>query len=117
MAYTAINLIVPGKALAGEVVTAQVEITNLQDYTLYAIPVLNVDGYILEGSYETIVPRQTKVWTFTFTMLSKSVTLRADSWCESYYFTWHLDATISQVISLELLPEFQDFSIREYYKV
>lgn len=43
--------------------------------------------------------------------------LRADSWCESYYFAWHLDATISQVISLELLPEFQDFSIREYYKV
>jgi len=99
--YSDISIVAPDSAVAGSVVNLEVRITNLVDYTIYAIPVLDVDGGRNEGNYETIVPGQTRSWYFQFTMPSRSVTVKAESWCESNYFDWHLDDTAQKTISLE----------------
>ena len=118
MAYSDISIVAPDSAQAGETVSVELRVKNLCDYAIYAIPVIDVDGGRSEGSYETIVPGQTRSWYFQFTMPSRSVTVKAESWCESYYFDWHLDDTASKNISLkELAPEFSEFAVASFSKV
>ena len=97
--YTEISIIAPDSALAGQTVNVEVRVKNLVDYTIYAIPVLDVDGSRSEGSYQTIVPGQIRSWYFSFPMPSESVTVTAESWCEDT-FEWQSDATAQKAISL-----------------
>ena len=117
MAYSDISIVAPDSAQAGETVSVEVRVKNLCDYTIYVIPVVEVNGGIAEGSYEWIVPEQTRSWYFSFTMPSKSVTVTANSWCENF-FPWHLDDTAKKNISLEeVVPEFSQFAVASFSKV
>ncbi len=121
MAYSDISIVAPSSARDGEMVAVEVRVKNLVNYTIYAIPVLRVDGvWAEEGSYEAITPGQIRVWNFSFIMPSKSITLTAESWCESsdyYYFEWHLDDIATQGINLEeLKSQFRGFAFQEYIK-
>ncbi len=98
--YSQIEIVAPGSAEAGATVDIEVRITSLVDYTIYAIPVIDIDGSRTEGSYESIVPGETRSWYFQFTMLEESVTIIAESWCEDT-FEWHLDDTAQKVIAPE----------------
>ena len=102
-AYSEIEIVAPSIAEVGAPVDVEVRITNLVDYTIYAIPVINVNGDIKEGSYETIVPGETHSWYFQFTMPEQSVKVTAESWCEDT-FEWHLDDTAQINIALAGLP-------------
>jgi len=114
--YSEISIVAPDSARAGSVVNVEVRIRNLQDYTIYAIPVIDIDGGRDEGSYETIVPGQTRSWYFQFTMPTRSVPVAAESWCEDT-FEWHPDDTAQKTITLEALePEFRSFAVKEYTK-
>jgi len=122
MAYSAISIVAPEKAKAGETVDLEVRITNLAAYTIYPVAVVRIDGIVLEGSYQPLVPQpysgSTRSRYFSFVMPEKSVTVKAESWCESYYFEWRLDATASRSVSLEeLAPAFSEFAIVDYRKV
>ena len=97
--YTEISIVAPDSAQADQTVNVEVRVKNLCDYTIYAIPVIDIDGGGATGSYETIVPEQTRSWYFGFTMPGESVTVTAESWCEDT-FEWHLDATTEKAISL-----------------
>lgn len=99
MAYSEISIVAPSSASTGSQVEVEVRIKNLCDYTIYATPVVNVNGDVAEGSYETIVPGQTLSWPFNFTMPDTSVMVTAESWCEDT-FEWQLDATAQELISL-----------------
>ena len=103
--YSEISIVAPSSAQAGQTVIVEVRVKNVastpEPHTIYVIPVIDINGGGREGSYETIVPGQTQSWYFQFTMPSRSVTVKADSWCESYYFDWHLDDTAQKTISLE----------------
>ena len=102
--YSQIEIVAPSSAEVGALVDVEVRITNLVDYTIYATPVLEVNGDIREGSYETIVPEQTHSWYFQFIMPDGSVKVTADSWCEDG-FEWHLDDTAQKTIAAEgVLP-------------
>ncbi|MBA7645854.1 hypothetical protein ES703_53613 [subsurface metagenome] len=82
----------------------EVRITSLVDYTIYATPVLRVNGdWAAEGSYETITPGETVSWNLSFTMPEQSITLTAESWCEDT-FEWYLDDTAQKTIVLAGLP-------------
>lgn len=105
MTHSEVSIVAPGSAQAGQVVDVEVKIKNLVDYIIYATPVIRINGYVDEGSYETLVPGQTRSWHFSFTMPSESVTVVAESWCESYYFEWYLDASTSKVIRIPSLIE------------
>ena len=102
--YSEIEIVAPSTAEAGAIVDVEVRITNLVDYTIYAIPVLRVNGeWAAEGSYERIVPGETRSWYFQFTMPEQSVKVTAESWCEDT-FEWHLDDTAQKTIVLAGLP-------------
>ena len=102
--YSEIEIVAPSSAEAGGTVDVELRITSLVDYTIYAIPVIDINGDRAEGSYEAIVPGETRSWYFQFTMPEQSVKVTAESWCESYYFDWQLDATTQKTIVLEGLP-------------
>ena len=102
--YSIIEIVAPNSAEAGATVDLELRITSLVDYTIYAIPVIKVNGDIREGSYETIVPGQTRTWYFRFTMPEQSVKITAEGWCEDT-FEWHLDDTAQKTIVLAGLPE------------
>ena len=101
--YSKIEIVAPSSAEAGATVVVEVRITSLVDYTIYAIPVIDVDGGRDEGSYEAIVPGETRSWYFQFTMPEQSVKITAESWCEDT-FEWHLDDTAQKTIVLAGLP-------------
>jgi len=108
--YSEIEIVAPSTAGVGATVDVEIKITNLVDYTIYAIPVLDVNGGRDEGSYETLTPGQTRSWYFQFTMPEESVTIIAESWCEDT-FAWHMDDTAQQNIvseEEELPPEEED---------
>jgi len=107
MDYSQISLVAPGSAPAGSTVTLEVKVENIAspEHTIYAIPVMRIDGIVLEGSYEAIAPGQIRSWYFQFTMPSNSVTVKAESWCESAFVAWHLDATAQKTVALgEAVP-------------
>ena len=101
--YSKIEIVAPSTAEAGATVDLEVRITSLVDYTIYAIPVIDVNGGRDEGSYEAIVPGETRSWYFQFMMPEESVTIIAESWCEDT-FEWHLDDTAQKTIVLAGLP-------------
>jgi len=96
--YTELTLIAPSSAQEGSTVDIVVTIKNILDYTIYASPVVDINGSILEGSYETITPEETKSWSFSFIMLSSNVLLIVSSWCESAYFDWQKDCFVEQAV-------------------
>jgi len=96
--YTEIVISAPGSAQEGSTVSVTVSIKNIVDYIIYATPVLDVGGTILQGSYVDIVPGDTNVQSFEFIMPGSDVTLTANSWCESFYFDWQLDCSVEQTI-------------------
>lgn len=107
MAYTKISLVAPDSAEPGSVVNVQVSIENVstipEPHTIYVTPVVRIDGIVKEGNYETLVPEgpgKMHSWDFEFIMPSQRVTITAESWCESFYFDWHLDATARKAIFL-----------------
>ena len=105
--YSEIEIVAPSSAEAGTTVDVEARITNLIDYIIYAIPVINANGDIREGSYEVIVPGQTRSWYFQFTMPEQSVQVTAESWCEDT-FEWLLDDATQKTIVLEGLPPSED---------
>ena len=98
--YSKISIVAPRSAQPGKLVSIEVKIKNLADHTIYVTPVLRVDGIVLEGSYETLVPDSSRSWAFSLAMPDIRVEVTAESWCESYYFDWHLDDTASSGISI-----------------
>lgn len=97
MSYTEIVIVAPSTASSGSVVNFEVKIQNLQDYIIYVIPVIDVNGGRTEGSYEAIVPEETHSWSFQFTMPGEAVTITAESWCEDT-FEWQKDAIATEAI-------------------
>ena len=102
--YSEISIVAPDSAQAGQTINVEVKIKNLVDYTIYVIPVIDVNGGRAEGSYETIVSGQTLSWYFQFTMPSEGVTVTAESWCEDT-FEWQLDATAQKAITVSAVPD------------
>jgi len=109
--YSKISIVAPDSAQAGEVVDVEAVVENTsttpEPHTIYVIPVLRIDGIVISGREETITPENgmgTRSWFFQFTMPNKSVTINAESWCESYYVEWHLDDTDQKYVRLEEAP-------------
>lgn len=95
--YTEITMTAPSSAEEGTIVDVLVEIKNIIDYTIYVIPILDVGGSILEGSYETIVSGETHSWSFSFVMPATTTVLTANSWCEDT-FEWQLDCSVEHTV-------------------
>lgn len=98
--YTEVTITAPSSAQAGATVDVVVAVRNILDYTIYVIPVLNIDGNIIEGGYMTITPGETDSWALNFTMPTSDVVLTVDSWCESYYFEWQLDYSVQHTVAV-----------------
>jgi len=96
--YTEITVEVQGSALEGATVNVAVAIKNILDYTIYAVAILDVNGTVLEGGYDTIIPGATRSWPFSFIMPSTNALLTTSSWCESYLFDWQKDYSVQHTV-------------------
>ena len=95
--YTEITITAPGSAEEGSTVSITVAIKNIIDYTIYVTPILDINGSIAEGSYETITPRETRLWPFSLIMPPTNAVLTVSSWCEDT-FEWQLDYSVQHTI-------------------
>ena len=116
---TATSIVAPDSARAGEVLDIEVRVKNVTYYpephTVYAIPVLAVNGVVVaEGSYESIVPGQTRSWLFKYTMPKQNVELLVKTWAESYFFNWQYDSTASKTVALVEIPEFSELVVASF---
>ncbi len=96
--YTEITITAPDSAEAGSTVNVTVTIKNITEYTVYVIPVLDINGSITEGSYETITPGESFSWYFGFTMPTTNTTLIVSSWLETYNVEWQQDYSVQHTV-------------------
>lgn len=106
---TETTIVAPGIAYAGDVVTVEVTVENTtttpEPHNIDGvIPVVKINGIILEGSEEPLAyfgDEKTHTWSFQFIMPNNSVVIAVETWFESYYYDWHLESVTTKTVLVE----------------
>ncbi|MBA7690462.1 hypothetical protein ES703_98989 [subsurface metagenome] len=107
-----ISIVAPGSAEAGALVSLEVVIKNVADFTMYALPgFCSVNGKpLFSGTVaeliKTLEPGETASWYDRFIMAESDVLVHVESWWENTYVL-HRDDTDEKTITIEVpSPEF-----------
>ncbi len=88
-----------GRFVPGETVYFEVVITSVHGWTLYAEPVVTVNGEVIPGTYEkTIIPGASVSWPLSFVMPDKNAEIVAQCWCEAGDTMWGQDSSAKTVV-------------------
>ncbi|KKN52949.1 hypothetical protein LCGC14_0607500 [marine sediment metagenome] len=83
------EIIVPDKVLEpGDLVSFDVRVTSLHEFTLYVEPIARIPDKVFPHFEESIPPGGSFSWPASFTMPEGSVTIKVDTWAESFDFEW-----------------------------
>ncbi len=94
MSATKIEIVIPSQVFEpGDLVPFEIVVTSIQEFTVWCEPLVRLNGNTLRFDEKTITKRKSVSWPASFIMPEDSITIKAESWCESDSFSWRKDST------------------------